>query len=673
MASSSDLDLIDHFKLDAVVTATYTTHFEYEIDQFRRVADQKVEKRWDREQNIGRGAFGEVWLEVKREHGDVQKRAVKVINKSLMRGLKLDYKKELHALAKFSKARYLQEKVLVQFFGWYEDVSDLFISMEYFSLGDLQSHITDSITIDDVKDMTLNLLNGLRIMHSEGFAHRDLKPSNIFVLEKPPASRWWVKIGDFGISKRVRSDETALRTSLGTSVYQAPEVRGLFETNGPTSMYDNVVDIWSLGCVIYKIATQTELFPKSLDVIKFCENKQSFSEQPLLARLDMEGVQFVKSLVVPNPRERLSAERALEASWLSQRSRHATSKAEESFESFISSMAQSAIANEMTPEVSNTDGKIGESIFSSEIIRMMNRLGLMRHTLDNQAVVCSLDGKTMTSAADDSTIRLWESARALRQPLKTQLDDVLKLAFFSNDKNLTFLSKEKKIAFAHRSEKILLWNTERHNTVFMLKEPNYPVTVMAFSSNDEMTTSAYVAKIRLWCTKSGTTRRMLEDHTRWVLMITFSPNSKMVTSSGYKTIKFWKSATESMRQTSENQTGWASIIAFSSDDKTMAFASNDQTIKLWDCETEVTRQTLKVYTGKVIAIKFLSRDKTVAAAFHDKTIKLWDSATGMLQISISDNNVDWSNVNAFSPSGSTVAFGLSQEETIEFWNLIFDF
>lgn len=93
--------------------------------------------------------------------------------------------------------------MLVIFFGWFEDPSNLFLSIEYFELGDLERYITEVITEDDVKDIIKDVLNGLRIMYSENFAYRDLKPSNIFVVQMPPASKWWVKIGDFGISKRV--------------------------------------------------------------------------------------------------------------------------------------------------------------------------------------------------------------------------------------------------------------------------------------------------------------------------------------------------------------------------------------------------------------------------------------------------------------------------------------
>src|ERR1700722_5764778 len=243
MASSQGLDLIEHFRQDAVVTANCTTHIEYKTNRARGIRKEKVERRWYREQRIGQGTFGKVWLEVTREDDDVEKRAVKIIDKNCMLGL--DYKKELLALAKFSKHQYQQEEVLVKFFGWFEDSSNLFLSMEYFELGDLEKHITESITEDDVKDITVDVLNGLRIMHSENFAHRDLKPSNIFVVRKPPASKWWVKIGDFETSKRVQRDITALRPKTGTVAYQAPEINGYLDDGDDdelTTVYDNAVD-----------------------------------------------------------------------------------------------------------------------------------------------------------------------------------------------------------------------------------------------------------------------------------------------------------------------------------------------------------------------------------------------------------------------------------------------
>jgi serine/threonine protein kinase len=310
-------DLLQHYHLDAVVTSECTTQVEYRAAQ--GLVPQRIEKRWcRRKEPIGHGLWGQVWLEQEGESSN--QRAVKILRKDSMKLQGIDYKKEILALAKFSKRHYQQQEVFVKFIGWCEQPSDLFIYMEYFELGDLEGHINGSITEDDTKDISTNLLNGLRIMHHEGFTHRDLKPGNIFVVQRPPAARWWVKIGDFGISKRVNHKLTALYTRIGTPLYMAPEVTGYLDTDEPTSEYNKAVDMWSLGCVLYKVATQVVPFPTPRDLRKFCSGGP-FPEQPLLDRIAAEGVEFVKGLLVPHPQNRLTAESALQTSWLSQRRR----------------------------------------------------------------------------------------------------------------------------------------------------------------------------------------------------------------------------------------------------------------------------------------------------------------------------------------------------------------
>lgn len=75
--------------------------------------------------------------------------------------------------------------------------------------------------------------------------HRDLKPGNFFLTKESI-----VKIGDFGISKRVReSEDYALKSYLGTPSYMAPEI----QIGG--EKYTSAVDIWSLGVCIYEFIT----------------------------------------------------------------------------------------------------------------------------------------------------------------------------------------------------------------------------------------------------------------------------------------------------------------------------------------------------------------------------------------------------------------------------------
>lgn len=56
------------------------------------------------------------------------------------------------------------------------------------------------------------------------------------------------QIADFGISKRAIEGLTALRTTIGTPDFTAPEVLPYLRSSGTSDqVYTRAVDIWSLG------------------------------------------------------------------------------------------------------------------------------------------------------------------------------------------------------------------------------------------------------------------------------------------------------------------------------------------------------------------------------------------------------------------------------------------
>ena len=62
----------------------------------------------------------------------------------------------------------------------------MFLAMEYMPLGDLEQNIQKieksptytrhPLSEEEVQEITRQILEGLKIMHAEGFTHRDLKP-----------------------------------------------------------------------------------------------------------------------------------------------------------------------------------------------------------------------------------------------------------------------------------------------------------------------------------------------------------------------------------------------------------------------------------------------------------------------------------------------------------------
>jgi serine/threonine protein kinase len=105
------------------------------------------------------------------------------------------------------------------------------------------------ITEPEVRFWTVQMAGAIKYMHAKGIIHRDLKMGNIF-LDK----NMNVKVGDFGLAALLMSGKdmhSVRRTTLcGTPNYIAPEI--LEKGKGG---HDHMVDIWSLGIIIFAMLT----------------------------------------------------------------------------------------------------------------------------------------------------------------------------------------------------------------------------------------------------------------------------------------------------------------------------------------------------------------------------------------------------------------------------------
>ncbi|XP_031747548.1 protein kinase C delta type-like [Xenopus tropicalis] len=98
---------------------------------------------------------------------------------------------------------------------------------------------------EDRRFYSAEIICGLQYLYSIGIVHRDLKPDNILLDQEGH-----IKIADFGLAAYNMFGNKTARGRAGTRGYMAPEVLQM-------KKYNAAADWWSLGVIIYQMATHT--------------------------------------------------------------------------------------------------------------------------------------------------------------------------------------------------------------------------------------------------------------------------------------------------------------------------------------------------------------------------------------------------------------------------------
>ena len=140
---------------------------------------------------------------------------------------------------------------------------------------------------------------------------------NVFVFRKTPQSPGWrVKLGDFGVSKRVRD---AANTSWHTSIEadcSAPEVLGLLGDYTEEASYASPVDMWSLGYLTHWLLTRNYPLTK-FALPRYCRMMDPVPLSELAKKnVSNQAMDFVENLLHLSPADRMTAQEAYNHPWL---------------------------------------------------------------------------------------------------------------------------------------------------------------------------------------------------------------------------------------------------------------------------------------------------------------------------------------------------------------------
>jgi serine/threonine protein kinase len=99
------------------------------------------------------------------------------------------------------------------------------------------------LTEPQIAYITHYVCDALAFLHSNHVIHRDLKAGNILL-----TGDGTVKLADFGVSAKMKSNMERRNSFIGTPYWMAPEV--MFCETFKDQPYDFLSDIWSLGNLI---------------------------------------------------------------------------------------------------------------------------------------------------------------------------------------------------------------------------------------------------------------------------------------------------------------------------------------------------------------------------------------------------------------------------------------
>ena len=248
---------------------------------------------YKRIQVVGKGSFGCCWL-VKNAYND--RCILKEIDVST-----ISKKAQQEAATEVTVLKGLKHPFIIQYKEAFVEGSLLCIIMEFAERGDLYQVIerqrkSGTLLVEGlVLRWFTQIVLALKHVHERHILHRDLKTQNIFLAGSGLGQ---VKVGDFGVARVLQNTFDCARTYVGTPYYCSPEIC-------QEQPYSYKSDVWSLGCVVYELATLRHAF--NADSMRHLVNKILRSmPQELPSVFSDELRSLISQMLTKDPRRRPS-------------------------------------------------------------------------------------------------------------------------------------------------------------------------------------------------------------------------------------------------------------------------------------------------------------------------------------------------------------------------------
>jgi serine/threonine protein kinase len=277
---------------------------------------------------LGEGTYGKVY----------KVRSIRTGEAVAIKQMKLDAQEEgvpSTAIREVALLKELQHPNIVRLLDVHcKEPNKLVLVFEYLE-NDLKKYMKAlkcTLSPGTVKNLAHQLCTGIEFCHANRIIHRDLKPQNLLIDQRLKL----LKIADFGLARAFTVPVPKYTHEVVTVWYRPPEIL----LGSP--IYSVPVDLWSIGCVIGDMATGAPLFAGDSEidtcfkifqklgtpneqvwpgVNELPDFKASFPKwthrgwaniRNIVQQMGKDGVELLERLMCYDPRQRISARRALQ-------------------------------------------------------------------------------------------------------------------------------------------------------------------------------------------------------------------------------------------------------------------------------------------------------------------------------------------------------------------------
>lgn len=286
-----------------------------------------------------------------------------------------------------------------------------------------------------------------------------------------------------------------------------------------------------------------------------------------------------------------------------------------------------------------------------------------------KAIAITADGKRCVSAADDSTLRVWDLV----------LGDCLHI--LEGLKSLAVaITPDGKCCVGGSGDGVLrIWDIQSGKCLHILEDHKVSppfhfkyINCIAITPDGSQCVSACSdTTLRIWGMQSGKCLHVLEGHTEDVYTVAITSDGKYcVSGSQDTTLRIWDMQSGECLHILEGHKSYINKrgVFITPDGNYCVSASQDETLRIWDMQLGKCLHILEGHKENVHAVSITPDGNYCVSASWDKTLRIWDMYTGKC-LQVLKGHEAHINTVSITPDGNYCVSG-SWDGILRIWDMV---